>query len=186
MCVCKKLCLSFAHHSLSAHRSLLTNSVGFTIGDSDSLDQLGVSIFADPVYGTPIFVTTGGYTRCPWEPGTNQRDGVRVTPVSSAEQAIVRTQDDVDKPIVLDLAAVKTSPRAEDASSGYYLRVTNDDDLVITYKEQLVLGQVCALRREGSERVAAGMENRGGSHNLLLRRRYFRATTSKWRRRIVA
>ena len=45
--------------STGAVESSETTTVGFTVSDESIHDEFAVSIFIDPVYGTPIFVTTG-------------------------------------------------------------------------------------------------------------------------------
>lgn len=39
-----------------------STTVGFILSDEDILDSIGVQVYTDPVYGTPVFVTTGGWT----------------------------------------------------------------------------------------------------------------------------
>ena len=37
-------------------------------------DYFAVRITGDPVYGTPVFTTMGGQSKCPGESGTNRRE----------------------------------------------------------------------------------------------------------------
>jgi hypothetical protein len=37
-------------------------------------DYFAVRITEDPVYGTPVFTTMGGQSKCPGESGTNRRE----------------------------------------------------------------------------------------------------------------
>ena len=37
-------------------------------------DYFAVRVTEDPVYGTPVFTTMGGQSRCPGETGTNRRE----------------------------------------------------------------------------------------------------------------
>jgi hypothetical protein len=118
-----------------------TTSVGFTISDDDPNDQIGVNIYADPVYGTPMFVTTGGWTSCPGEPGTNKRQALRVTPETpTPEDAIEMTSDDPDAPFVIDLKVMLESQRAVDSGASwvYDIQVYFEDDLTIEYKGELL------------------------------------------------
>jgi len=39
-----------------------TTTVGFTIADETVLDQFAVNVYTDPVYGTPMFILTGGWS----------------------------------------------------------------------------------------------------------------------------
>ncbi|MGK7394431.1 MAG: LamG-like jellyroll fold domain-containing protein [Candidatus Cyclobacteriaceae bacterium M3_2C_046] len=56
-----------------------TNTTGFFINDDDLGDSFSFFVKRDPVYGTPVFDLIAGSTRCPVEPGTNAREGVRIT-----------------------------------------------------------------------------------------------------------
>jgi hypothetical protein len=48
-------------------------TVGFTLSDDDVGDNISTRVYADPVWGTPIFFQdAGSYTSDPWEPGTNK------------------------------------------------------------------------------------------------------------------
>ncbi|NOY06359.1 MAG: hypothetical protein GXO82_06980, partial [Chlorobi bacterium] len=51
------------------------NTTGFTLNDDDPGDFFSVDIREDPVYGTPIFNLVAGTSSCPWEPGSQSRDG---------------------------------------------------------------------------------------------------------------
>ena len=119
-----------------------STTVGFTIGDDNAGDQIGVSIFADPVYGTPIFVTTGGWTRCPREPGTNPREEMRVFPETDELNPIELVQEDPSAEIELDISGLLTSQRLNDGGGSFtfLLQVYNEDDLSVIYKGEEVIG----------------------------------------------
>ena len=51
----------------------------FTLSDDDAGDHFNVTIKRDPNYGTPIFQTTAGQSSCPFETGTQPREGVELT-----------------------------------------------------------------------------------------------------------
>jgi hypothetical protein len=53
-----------------------TTSVGFTLADNDIGDNFSVDILEDPVYKTPVFKLRAGESKCPWEPGTLNREEV--------------------------------------------------------------------------------------------------------------
>jgi hypothetical protein len=53
-------------------------STGFTLTDDDNGDFQSVDILTDKVYGTPAFKVKAGTTSCPWENGTQPREGVRL------------------------------------------------------------------------------------------------------------
>lgn len=48
-------------------------SVGFVLNDNDIGDNITTRVYADPVWGTPVFFhDPGSYTSDPWETGTNK------------------------------------------------------------------------------------------------------------------
>ena len=49
-------------------------TVTVSLGDGDSGDYFAVRITEDPVYGTPVFTTMGGASKCPGETGTSRRE----------------------------------------------------------------------------------------------------------------
>ena len=49
-------------------------SVTVSLGDNDIGDFFAVRITEDPVYGTPVFTTMGGASKCPGETGTSRRE----------------------------------------------------------------------------------------------------------------
>ena len=49
-------------------------TVTVTLGDDDGGDFFAVRITEDPVYGTPVFTTMGGASKCPGETGTSRRE----------------------------------------------------------------------------------------------------------------
>lgn len=57
-------------------------TVTITLGDGDPGDYFALRITEDPVYGTPVFTTLGGQSRCPGETGTSRRESnVRIVQV---------------------------------------------------------------------------------------------------------
>lgn len=53
--------------------------VGYLLGDDDPGDFFSVDVKTDPVYKTPVFDLVSGRSSCPFEPGTQPRDGVQLT-----------------------------------------------------------------------------------------------------------
>jgi len=47
---------------------------GFTLSDSHIGDVFEIELYVDPVYGTTVFKTIGGQSRCPHEIGTEARE----------------------------------------------------------------------------------------------------------------
>lgn len=56
-----------------------TNTTGFVLNDNDPDDFFSINIKPDPVFGTPVFELVSGTSSCPWEPGTQPREGVQLT-----------------------------------------------------------------------------------------------------------
>ena len=63
----------------SSISELKTRKTGFVLNDDDGNDYFSVNIMADEVYGTPVFKSVSGSSSCPWEPGTQPREGVQLT-----------------------------------------------------------------------------------------------------------
>ena len=64
--------LDLGRSSDEEHQSLRTVTV--SLGDNDKGDFFAVRITEDPVYGTPVFTTMGGASKCPGETGTSRRE----------------------------------------------------------------------------------------------------------------
>lgn len=63
---------------LQESESALTTEHSFTFSDDDEGDQIQVEVYEDPVYGTPVFKTVSGMTKCPHEPHTLAREKVNL------------------------------------------------------------------------------------------------------------
>lgn len=59
-------------------------TVGYVLKDNDPGDTWTMDVKDDPVFKTPVFEIKAGQTSCPWEVGTAQREGVRMTSVDGA------------------------------------------------------------------------------------------------------
>eukprot|EP01035_Chromulina_nebulosa_P063886 gene63886-87375_t len=64
--------ISIGKTSDSSHS--FERSVSIVLDDVDYGDYFAVRITEDPVYGTPVFTTMGGQSKCPGESGTNRRE----------------------------------------------------------------------------------------------------------------
>jgi hypothetical protein len=49
-------------------------TVSYTLGDPDVKDKFIVKIETNAAYGTPVFYTLAGASKCPWEPNTTPRE----------------------------------------------------------------------------------------------------------------
>mmetsp|Transcript_20384 Transcript_20384/g.28120 ORF Transcript_20384/g.28120 Transcript_20384/m.28120 type:complete len:161 (+) Transcript_20384:157-639(+) len=56
------------------HDDSHTRTVSVTLSDADNGDYFAVRVTQDQTYGTPIFTTMGGQSKCPGETGTSRRE----------------------------------------------------------------------------------------------------------------
>lgn len=62
-------------------------SIGFVLNDDDVGDNISMRVYADPVWGTPLFFQDpGSYTSDPWEKGTNKTVDVTMELLSDASE----------------------------------------------------------------------------------------------------
>ena len=72
--------LHLGKSSEEEHESERTVTV--SLEDGDDGDFFAVRIMEDPVYGTPVFTTMGGASKCPGETGTSRRESnVRIVQI---------------------------------------------------------------------------------------------------------
>ena len=104
-----------------------SNTVGFVLNDNDPGDFFSVSVKNDPVFATPVFELAAGTTSCPWEPGSQPREGVQLT-----ANTFVRNDVPAGQPAVFNLTLGNTSQ--SDETFDYRLAAipgTNPDGAVI-------------------------------------------------------
>ncbi|MBN2354695.1 T9SS type A sorting domain-containing protein [candidate division KSB1 bacterium] len=135
-----------------------SRKTGFVLNDDDLGDFFSVDIKADEVYGTPVFSLVSGRSSCPWEPGTQPRDGVDL------EIAGDVTQYDVPpgSPAVFTLLLGNTSQ--SDETREYHLRViqgTNPDAAIIKVGGMLVAGHLSYYIDPGARQEATLTVERG-------------------------
>ena len=105
-----------------------SNTVEFTLEDPDQGDQFSVIILKDTVYGSPVYVTTSGRSRCSNEANTIAREAVTMQ-LSTASFAGI----DPTSTVTTTLTLTNESPFGE--TFGYYLNVeaeTNPQGLLIS------------------------------------------------------
>jgi hypothetical protein len=105
-----------------------SRKTGFVLEDDDLGDSFSVDIKADEVYGTPVFKLVSGRSSCPWEPGTQPRDGVDLEIAGDVAQYDVPP----GSPAVFTLLLGNTSQ--SDDTREYHLRLiqaTNPDGAII-------------------------------------------------------
>jgi hypothetical protein len=65
-----------------------TTTSGFELYDGEALDGFTVDVKEDPVYGTPVFVTKSGQTKCPHEDNTTAREGTELFPKTNSQSNV--------------------------------------------------------------------------------------------------
>lgn len=93
-----------------------TTAIRYELADDDETSPLNeladyftVDVEKDPVYGTPVFQLVSGVSSCPWEPGTQPRDGVFLTSSSYTASDVPEGQ-----PAAFVLTLGNTSQSGED------------------------------------------------------------------------
>ncbi len=103
-------------------------TIGYTFGDGDPGDFFSVNVKQDKLgFGTPVFELVAGTSSCPWESGTQPRDGVDLGINKFAQYNVPPAQ-----PAAFTLTLGNTSQSGE--SREYHLRViqgSNPDGAVI-------------------------------------------------------
>ncbi len=121
--------------NLSAMQSKKT---GFILNDDDGGDAYTVNILKDEVYATPVFKVISGTTSCPWEPGTQPREGVQV--ISDIYLANI---DDPNGTAVFHLQLANISQSDEDRLYNLVFdQASNPDGAVITLGGSQVQGGI--------------------------------------------
>ncbi|MEN8230538.1 MAG: T9SS type A sorting domain-containing protein [Bacteroidota bacterium] len=136
-----------------------SRKTGYYLSDDDAGDVFSVDILADEVYGTPVFQLVSGSSSCPWEPGTQPREGVQV--ISDVYNIFV---GDPDGEGVFTLQLGNTSQSDEDFT--YFLsfdQASNPDGAEISIGGSPVQGPVQYFVPEGEFREATVTVKRGPS-----------------------
>ncbi len=115
-----------------------SRTTGYVFDDDDVGDFFSVDIKADEVYGTPVFDLASGRSSCPWEPGTQPREGVQLLIDSR-----VRTEIEPDGQAVFKLGLGNTSQSDEDQIYNLvFLQESNPDGAVLTLGGSEVQGGI--------------------------------------------
>ncbi len=115
---------SYYKNTINDTTLVTENSVttGYSLGDDDAGDFFSVNVKRDATYGTPVFDLLAGTSSCPWEPGTQPRDGVQLD-----MSPYVRNNVPPDEPAAFILSLGNTSQSGE--SREYYLSVIQSSNL---------------------------------------------------------
>lgn len=115
-----------------------TRRTGYVLNDDDDGDYFSVDIRADEVYGTTVFKLVSGASSCPWEVGTQPREGVQLISDSYLENV-----DDPNGQAVFHLQLGNTSQSDEDMIYNLVFdQASNPDGAVITLGGSQVQGGV--------------------------------------------
>ncbi len=115
-----------------------STKTGYVLNDDDVGDFFSVDILADEIYGTPIFKLVSGRSKCPWEPGTQPREGVQLL-----SDAFTRFVDDPEGEAVFRLNMGNTSQSEEDFMYNLvFLQESNPDGAVVTLGGSPVQGGI--------------------------------------------
>lgn len=103
------------------------NTTGFELRDDDPGDFFSINIKKDPVYGTPVFALVSGRSSCPWEEGTQPREGLQIQADSYKQSNI---PEDAAAVFQLDLGNISQSdePRTYLLS---FLQASNPDGALV-------------------------------------------------------
>lgn len=107
-----------------------TQSVSFTLGDPEPGDIFDVEVRIDELYGTPVFVTRGGQSRCPSEANTLPRETIRAQ-LGFSRLSMVPPNSIARVPLILD----NQSPTREQFS--YKLAMASRSGLSVNNAEGL-------------------------------------------------
>lgn len=81
-----KVDLSVAHTYSNAYTDERVSGYSITLSDDEPLDHFSVKWKMDPEYGTPMFSTFAGQSMCPYESGTENREGLEMIVDGSSDQ----------------------------------------------------------------------------------------------------
>ena len=118
--------------------TISSTKTGYVLNDDDVGDFFSVDILADQIYGTPVFKLVSGRSKCPWEPGTQPREGVQLL-----SEGLNKFVDDPNGQAVFRLNLGNTSQ--SDESFVYnlvFLQESNPDGAQITLGGSPVQGGI--------------------------------------------
>lgn len=115
-----------------------TKTVGYYLNDDDVGDFFSVDVKGDKAYGTPVFDLVSGRSSCPWETGTQPREGVQLTIDKRVQYDI-----DQDGEAVFKLNLGNTSQSDEDLSYHLiFLQESNPEGAKLTLGGSEVQGGI--------------------------------------------
>ncbi|NOY36184.1 MAG: T9SS type A sorting domain-containing protein [Chlorobi bacterium] len=115
-----------------------STTTGYVFDDDDVGDFFSVDILGDATYGTPVFRLKSGRSSCPWEEGTQPRDGVQL--ISDTYDQFISNPDD---PAIFTLSLGNTSQSDEERTYDLvFLQESNPDGAVLTLGGSQVQGGI--------------------------------------------
>ena len=129
-----------------------TNTTGYVFDDDDVGDFFSVDVKKDPVYGTPVFDLVAGRSSCPWETGSQPRDGV-----SMAIDSYVRNYVPANDAAAFILNLGNTSQ--SDETREYHLRLVHgsNPDGAIVKVSGVAMGNALSYYIPAGEQFTASM-----------------------------
>jgi len=116
----------------------VSRKTGFYLNDDDPDDAFTLEIRGDRVYGTPVFKLVSGKSSCPWEPGTQAREGLQIT-----SDTYVQFVDDPAGQAVFHLQLGNISQSDEDRIYDLVFdQASNPDGAVLTLGGSQVQGGI--------------------------------------------
>jgi hypothetical protein len=98
--------------------------IGFVLSDDDDTDVFDVSVYLDPDYGTFVFVTTSGQSRCPHEDGTVPLEEPAVQLISGPTSPVLP-----DEPLIFRLQLANNGF----VPAGFHLYTSAPTDLTTSF-----------------------------------------------------
>jgi hypothetical protein len=128
----------YEYGSSSYDATIESKKTGYVLDDDDVGDYFSVDIMADHDYGTPVFKLAGGRSSCPWEKGTQPREGVQLT-----SNSYYKYVDDPGGQAVFQLTLGNTSQSDEERQYNLvFLQESNPDGAVLTLGGSQVQGGI--------------------------------------------
>ncbi|BAX82387.1 thrombospondin type 3 repeat-containing protein [Labilibaculum antarcticum] len=131
---------SYYHHTVNdttiEQASSLTT--GYHLEDDDPGDEFSVYIKSDSYYGTPVFELFAGTSSCPWEKGTQPREGVHLL-----SDIYYQYLEDPEDTAVFKLTLGNTSQSDEEREYNLlFLQESNPDGAIISLGGSQVQGGI--------------------------------------------
>lgn len=145
--------ITMSYGGSTANGVTKSQTISYTLADDDLEDNFTVNIYEDLRFGTPVFKVVSGESMCPWEPGTQPREGVQLLVDNAKESSKFN--------IASDQAALFE----------LYLGNTSESDEKMTYAVDVVnssnpKGAVLSINGHVLGATGSGGGGQAGANNL--------------------